>query len=946
MKDKNVHMAEEKNMLQSGSINVYTDYGNVILSSENLVFKNGEYYYENDFANFQISIYDKNGKTHYRELKLLPKRKLTLYQIDFTIYAPQNQKDFIFYKTFINAPAAAFIRCEQTGFYTGIENPFFSAVAKDNKITLSYQPSLILEKDEIYQSEPQFLGAYVRSYTYLKGQETFNLEGLKNGIVRSRFFNPCAEIALDYSEIQAMREYVLEYYNVIEKEFNNILYFFFYPKKQFPQTDEEIEDYYKTIDRFHALQGDTIVFNPIYKTSIPTHEKPYWELCPKNTPAEKILSYAQKKGLKCGFYIGCAINGDGGNAALLPFMPEKKQWKKVDAFGNTASENCIACDEYRDWFYAVQKNTIEKYDLGYWAWDPGPGNGNDCYAENHGHIPGKGEYKGWKNSQILLKKMKIQFPALFLQSFYGRKEYGIWGFRYFSQHEVYWEQTLLYGATLHNDFNDYRVNAHGTRLQNLWSMNYRFTPAHIGHGLVTRMGEGYYDPCIEKANDLLGWKYSLLSAIACCGSVTHCNLPDELENVPEMRAFYKKWIAWAKDNYQYCDYVVPISDNVCNGTIDGFARIHEGKGQLFFFNPSPLTIKKRLVLGEKLGFYSKDPFYLHVLYCENTNLENVDYGGEYKAGDCLEITIQPYGALVLGLSDKSSGNAIKEIPFHNHKIDTFSLLNGESFELFNHKAYESVTLCGSVTFHKQLQEILKNARVPNQAFLQENLEIWKTQNLPFNFLSSMPNRLLAYISFDGVKMPDSVGLAVNGKEVPVEIFSLRNTPFIHYAYLEDFIDFGNHNDIRLTIQGLAKDSFLGIYIVYPDQINGIETPQKIIEEKVNESRLHKDCSLVIDKINVSPDVITDLDCEYTITVETHVEPEKIEAVYCILPTQPQMPALTYNDTLKLWQGKFKSGNRRANIFCNSTVVAWIKSKDGGLGPKATVAVTAKYVYNK
>lgn len=128
----------------------------------------------------------------------------------------------------------------------------------------------------------------------------------------------------------------------------------------------------------------------------------------------------------------------------------------------------------------------------------------------------------------------------------------------------------MFGATLHNDFNDYRINAHGTRLQNLWSMNYRFLPANIGHGLVTRMGEGYYDPYVEKANDLIGWKYSLLSAIACCGSVTHCNLPDKLENISEMPAFYDKWIRWAKENYRFCRYTIPISDNVANGVLDGF----------------------------------------------------------------------------------------------------------------------------------------------------------------------------------------------------------------------------------------------------------------------------------------------------------------------------------------------------------------------------------------
>ena len=31
-----------------------------------------------------------------------------------------------------------------------------------------------------------------------------------------------------------------------------------------------------------------------------------------------------------------------------------------------------------------------------WSWDPSMGSAMNCYDENHGHIAGKGAYKGWR----------------------------------------------------------------------------------------------------------------------------------------------------------------------------------------------------------------------------------------------------------------------------------------------------------------------------------------------------------------------------------------------------------------------------------------------------------------------------------------------------------------------------------------------------------------------
>lgn len=938
---------EQKTMralLANGKIRVLTDGGEFELTGRYASSGGSCAVLENDHVRMEASVFDKGGETVYRGVKVECRENLTLYRLEYELEIPEGMREFIFYRSFIDAPAAAFIRCEGAGFFTGAENPFFEAACQDGRITVAYEPSLILKKGEVYEAEPQFMGRYTLTGRMIRECEPMNLDAVKQGIWRPRFYNPCGEIALDMAEIEAMRRYVIEYMDVTEKRFDSILYFYFYPKKQLPETEKEVEDYLSTIDRFREIDGDIIAFNPHVNTVIPDESRPFWELAPAGSQAERILRYAQEKGLRCGYYMGCAFNGGGGNAALLPYRPDKPEWKKVDDAGQIAGENCLGCDEYADWYFTVQRNTIEKYNLGYWAWDPGPGNGNDCWAENHGHIPGRGEYKGWRNSVKLLERLKREFPRLFLMSFYGRKEYGIWGFRYFSQHEVYWEQTILFGATLHNDLHDDRVNAHGTRLQNAWSMNFRFLPAHLGHGLVPRMGESSFDPMIERAYDHGGWKYALISALACCGSVTLCTLPDRLENLPGFTEFYRKWLRWARENYRYCDFVRPIADRVSNEVIDGFSRIDRDSGQIFLFNSSPKAINKRLPLDDALGLDTEESFFLRILYCdgmEETD-EAVQYGGMYRMGDVLDITLPPYGAVVLELSQEAA-RRIDRIEYRRRSIDVFTDEAGEIFGYPRHPAHDRITLTARVVFRHELREALLQAHTAHEDFLKGQIPKWHEEGLPFTFTSALPNRLPLYIPFNGPKQPKSVRLFVGEREVPVEVYRLWQTPVSRCAFVEDAVEWGVENIIRLEIEGLAENSFMGLYADYTVDCDGIAAEERIFPEEPIPSGLHPDGRLLIDSFSIEPDTLTDRNAPFTVTVRTQVPPEEIEEVIFLHPTMPMMPALTYDSERNVWQGRFNTGKRSGNIFVNTEIYARIRAKNGGVGPTRKLNVRTRYI---
>ncbi len=940
---KSYTIEEIMDFLYKGEISIMTDLGEIRLNKTDLFYEQNCCIYENSFARVSVSVYSKGGDTVYRDITVSCKCDMTLYRINFLLRFDEEPDTFIEYKTFINAPGAAFVRYSDVGFYTGAENPFFHASMNGKELCISYEPSLILKEGDIYKSEPQFFGCYTCTGQYIKEKAPVNLEAIKSGVRRSRFFNPCGETAIDIAEADAMRNYVTEYYNVIEKEFNNILYFFFYPKKKLPQTESEINDYLSTIDRFGEMGGDMIAFNPHTETVVPTDEKPYWELAPENSPAERILQYTKDKGMRAGYYMGCAFNGEGGNAALLPFMPEKKEWKKIDKFGNTSTENCLGCDDYLKWWYKVQKNTIEKYDLGYWSWDPGPGNSNDCYATNHGHIPGKGEYKGWRNSQKLLKQLKEAFPKLFLMSFYGRKEYGIWGFRYFSQHEVYWEQTVLYGATIHNDLHDDRNTAHGIRLQNQWCMNFRFMPAHIGHGLVSRMGESVYDPELDHAYDYGSYKHSLLSSIASCGSVTHCNIPDCLENISGYREFHQKWIKWAKENYHFCEFTRPVSDSVSNDEIDGFTRIHKDKGQIFLFNSSPKVMNKKLSLDKNTGLDTEKAFYLNILYCDGYENEDktLQYKGAFYMGDVLDITLPPYGTVVLELTN-IPGESIDNIPRYVHTVDRFLTDDGEVFAYPKHPAYKEITLNSHAIFTQELRDCLKNQHVANKDFLLKKIPEWRRDKMPFTFAAALPDRLVLYIPFDGPRKPQEVRLFINDCEIEVEVFCLDNLPVAHYAFIENCVIWGSDNKICLKITELAENSFMGLHVDYPEQCDGMHAEEIVFEERNSLPEIYYDPKLRIESFEITPDIFSDKEQNFSVSVRTEVDSESIEAVYFLHPTVPTTYELEYDEQKGCWTGNYESFDRASSIFCNPSGIAWITSKEGGVGPKKECEIAVRY----
>jgi len=582
------------------------------------------------------------------------KGRLTLLNIELgrTIFhaAP---KTAVRYDTFWNAPTVSFLRWKNGGLFAGIENPFFETVWQGREVIFSYEPALILEPKEKYDSEPQFVGVYKAS-----GKTVLNQLPLtplaKGDVYRPRFRNPSGHVPLDWNEIQAMREFAAEYLQVAVKSFLFILYCFWNPMPQLPETAAEEDAYYKMIDTFHELGGNMIIFNPLVKARTPTEDPTsYWDLAPVGSAADRILARATEKGIKYGFYIGVATQMEHGNDAALPFVPQRTDWKRVDTAGTVSSENCLASDAYAKWWYEVQRNTIAKYKLALWSWDPGPGHGFFCYSNQHGHLPGKGGYKGWLNSTGIMRGLKEEFPGLYYQGFYGRKEYGLWGQKYTDQHEFYWEQYFQDDRSLHPDLHADRLNANGIRMQAWWTENFRFLPAIMNHAITHRINQLYaHPPELKTLWDQIGWKYAFMSALAIGGSLTAPFMPENPDEIVGYRAFYRKWLEWARMNFDYVKRGISFGDQVTVGGIDGHARIVNNHGYIFLCNPNPRPTRTEFRLSDEIGLTVAGRFTLKELYPneETYYFDEIHKQGIYPAGEPVSIVVPAYEVVLLELS--------------------------------------------------------------------------------------------------------------------------------------------------------------------------------------------------------------------------------------------------------------------------------------------------------
>ena len=310
-----------------------------------------------------------------------------------------NPSEAVPYDTFRDCPTVTFLRWDDGGgMYLGIQEPAFETSLDDAAdrmaIAQGYAPGLMLSAGEGHDADAQFIGV-TRLTGELVTRGTAQVTGDGRRALASRPLPrpdgprahrprrdraPCARSWRTTS-------------HPLPERFRSILYTYWFPLPQPPLDEAGVTRWIHAIDTFADLGGDLLMTTPLVRSSLPdASQDGFWDVAPDGSGAARVLHHARSRGVGVGLYMGVAAgNLEHGNAAALDYPAGAPDaWKKVDEDGTVSGENCMASDAYLDWSVAVQANTIERFGLAGWSWNPGPGNGRFCFATGHGHLPGQG----------------------------------------------------------------------------------------------------------------------------------------------------------------------------------------------------------------------------------------------------------------------------------------------------------------------------------------------------------------------------------------------------------------------------------------------------------------------------------------------------------------------------------------------------------------------------
>ncbi len=878
---------------------VLTDKKVYTLSQMDLREEDGVYVFFDDSAEFYIKYLPVlNTKFFKRLIGMKFKDKTTLLKISEKM--PKAKEAFL-YETFFNASSAVFLRNGDIGICMGFENPYFEI--EDDM--LYFEPSMILKENEVFECDFNFFGVY-EIYGEKISPELNKTQMYINGRYHPRYRNPGEGTPLYFSEIYEFGRYTSDYFECDKKEFKFMVYDFFGNLPQRPDSEDMYKLYIEHIDSAVKLGYDTILLNPLFPNTIPNEEgNSVWELFPKNTYADKIFSYAREKGLKVGVYTGTAGNGRYGNSSMIGYA-DNKAWKKIDVYSNVSEENCIADDNFADWYIKVQINTIKKYGLDLWSWDPGPGHGFFCHNENHGHLAGKGAYKGFRNSLKVMKALKEEFPDLYYQGFHGNKEYGLWGFKYIDQHEAYWENEVYVMNPVYDDLSVDRVTADNIRQQSVWNYYFRFMPNTLNHGIAHRMVQanwmGLFN--LDLVFDYTGYHYALMSSIAYGGPITNTIIPRNPEKIEGYMEFYKKWIAFAKDIFYLSSYAIPFGSQVGLG-IDAVSKIKDNRGFIFIFNPFPEDFKYKFNLDRRIGFFENgESFCLDMIYPYNEKI------GEFGYSQDVTLTIPAYECVVIKVSGEDLGIKNDET---KPSLPRVLYKEGDKYSFF------------ASSLVKDLLNIHKIS--------QKEIAVQSEYSKKFNRINSVwtrPDRLWLFVKSENT-CPDAE-IYVNGKISDwqkdfIEHNELRVDGMI-FSDITDLVLWDKENKIEL--KGFGETS---VYLHYPKMLNEkIPETKKTMNGYIAEHLLKSDDIKILSaKINLDNVIIPR--STNILKVKVNLPREELEGVYASVPISigdtgcelKRDMALEYKDGE--WVKEFKSDERICLIIDDFKVSIWAVSKD-------------------
>lgn len=527
-----------------------------------------------------------------------------------------------------------FLRGERGGFYAGVENPVSHFESKghsphDSWIELHYSPNATIAPNGLFLGDVSFLGAYRNEGIYLFKELAKLRNALSSPKAVPTALNLDQEI-LDWGEVWAMQDYM---------------------RRRQPAHDFETPGFYVRVvamvggsksTAMGEAAGFHIPFGPQHVAGSKrfVHEiarlghVPHvewateWfgnggyanptpglelenagpgEATPVNPYWADVVKYGWQKGLRAGIFETASRN----------FARRQEAWKVRNRDGSLwtwnpkapLATNCWANPEYAAWRLEVTDRAIRDFKLymvawdaivpADWSWLGWPVMKTECWATNHGHLPGDITYPLYRNIARFLEELQKRHPKVALRVASGLTTFYPW--------------ILTHLIEYHPNFYDGETGA------TYWtSYNFRFLPIYKSGVLLS----GTTRPQFE---------WLLLRSISVSD---HFMLwPDAVDIAMENRDFWNKWLNWADKNIEYLrvgrtlfrepwgDHMVASLPPALEGSlpapdaaIHGTAHCIKDRGFLFLFNPSSGARVASIPINRWLGLSEGERFLVSELY--------------------------------------------------------------------------------------------------------------------------------------------------------------------------------------------------------------------------------------------------------------------------------------------------------------------------------------------
>jgi hypothetical protein len=554
-----------------------------------------------------------------------------------------------------------FLRYPGHGVFVTLQNPLGQWKRQGERVSLAYPPDMVWQpRTSAFVSDRVCIGVYTPSGVTFPAHATPEWRLVPAG-------TPAPGPQIDVAEVDAAVDCARAFLSYHPTVPERVMVGWCVNDYQIDISKPEGRTEYKRIiDQVAAIGGKRLLFAPansaessleqnrdawgwenlLWFTMGQKVRKGEWDPVKDKLPesVQEMVDYAKARDIRFLAYV----------YPSLPFM-QQKEWTSWVPNGNPGGY--LGADtgqrSFQDWLIGklvhFQKNTgAGGFSFDHWwiAYEETPSS----------------KYAQWAGCRRILQELRRQIPDVVMD---GRQQYhgfGVWTWLAGSYPHPLVSDEQPESFPAFPDLHWSRVSADRQRRSSWYYRQECFAPVEILPGYMTHQtarndaqGVCRRDRFRPADWDLLGWKYSVISAIASAPYhliVNYIPARDEREFKafsPADQKWFRDWFDWTECNIDVLRNSKPIIGAPQVGRADGWAAFRGEKGFVFLFNPNYRALPAEFALDETIGLKGGKRFVLKQLYPDAQAGRLVAPPGKvfWNRGDNVRMPVAGAEAVVL-----------------------------------------------------------------------------------------------------------------------------------------------------------------------------------------------------------------------------------------------------------------------------------------------------------